>query len=71
MEKRALKKILVILMILMIISTDFFVLGSNLVSYAVENNNATNNKNIEFSAYFKDSNGKKQKNCQQVLKQKI
>ena len=59
MEKRALKKILVILMILMIISTDFFVLGSNLVSYAVENNNATNNKNIEFSAYFKDSNGNK------------
>ena len=43
----------------MIISTDFFVLGSNLVSYAVENNNATNNKNIEFSAYFKDSNGNK------------
>ena len=59
MEKKVFKKILAILMILMVISTDFFVLGSNLVSYAAEANSTTNNKNISFSAYFKDSSGNK------------
>ena len=54
MKKKVLKKILAILMILMVISTDFFVLGSNLVSYAAEANGTTNNKNISFSAYFKN-----------------
>lgn len=59
MEKRIVKKILAILMILMIISTDFFVLGSNLKSYALESNSATNNRNIEFSTYFKDEKGER------------
>ena len=45
MEKRVLKKLLAILMILMVMSTDFFVLGSNLISYAAETNSTTNNKN--------------------------
>ena len=59
MKKKVLKKILAILMILMVISTDFFVLGSNLVSYAAEANGTTNNKNISFSAYFKNEKDEK------------
>ena len=59
MEKKLLKKILVILTIVMIISTDFFVLGTNLISYAVNLDSATNNENIEFSVYFKDENGER------------
>ena len=56
MEKKLFKKMLAILTIIMIIATDFFVLGSNLISYAAENG-STNNENIEFSAYFKDDEG--------------
>ena len=59
MEKRMVKKILAIIMIFMIISTDFFVLGSNLKSYALESDSATNNRNIEFSTYFKNEKGEK------------
>ena len=59
MEKRLLKSILVILTLVMIISTDFFVLGTNLISYAVNLDSATNNENIEFSVYFKDDNGER------------
>ena len=59
MERKIVKKILAILMIVTIMSTDFFVLGSNLISYAAESNNLTNNKNIEFSTYFKNSKGEK------------
>ena len=57
MEKKVLKKILAILIIVMIISTDFFVLGTNLISYAANLDSSTNNENIEFSVYFKDENG--------------
>ena len=59
MKRKIVKKILAILMIVTIMSTDFFVLGSNLISYAAESNNLTNNKNIEFSTYFKNSKGEK------------
>ena len=59
MERRMIKKLLAMLMIIAIISTDFLVLGSNLISYAAESNSLTNNKNIEFSTYFKDDKGNK------------
>ena len=59
MERKIIKKLLAILMIIAIMSTDFFILGSNLISYAAEANNSTNNKNIEFSAYFKNAKGEK------------
>lgn len=58
MERRIIKKILAVLMIITIMSADFFVLGSNLISYAAESN-LTNNKNIEFSAYFKNAKGER------------
>lgn len=57
MESKILKKLLAIVMIIMLTATDFFMLGSNLVSYAIELNNSTNNKNIEFSTYFKNQKG--------------
>ena len=59
MERKMMKKILAILMIITIMSADFFILGSNLISYAAESNNLTNNKNIEFSTYFKNDKGDK------------
>lgn len=59
MEKKILKKLLAIMMIVMLMATDFVVLGSNLISYAVGLDNTTNNENIEFSAYFKDEGGKR------------
>lgn len=68
MEKRITKKILAIIMIIMIISTDFFVLGSNLKSYAAESNSTTNNRNIEFSTYFKNEKGEKVEKLQTSIK---
>ena len=68
MEKTFIKKILAIIMIFLLISTDFFVLGSNLKSYALESDNATNNKNIEFSAYFKNEKGEKVEKLQTSIK---
>ncbi len=67
------KKIVAVLMILMIISTDFFLLGSNIISYAVESSNSnlntvTNNKNIEFSTYFKNAKGEKVDSFQTSIK---
>ena len=62
MKKKIIKKILSALMIAMLISTDFFALGSNIISYATEiqsDKSATNNKNIKFFTYFKDEKGEK------------
>lgn len=59
MEKKVIKKILAVLMILTILATDFSILGSNLISYASAADNLTNNKNIEFSTYFKNSKEEK------------
>ena len=59
MEKKVIKKILALLMIVTILATDFFVLGSSLITYASQNNSETNNSNIEFSAYFKNEKGEK------------
>ena len=59
MKNKILKKLLSVILIIMLISTDFFVLGSTLVSYAINLNSSTNNANIEFSVYFKDPDGVK------------
>lgn len=59
MERKIVKKILAILMIVIILSADFFVLGSSLVTYAMSLDSSTNHNNIEFVAYFKDENGNK------------
>lgn len=60
MEKRIIKKILAIFMIITILATDFFVLGSSLITYASSRiETETNESNIEFSAYLKNEEGEK------------
>lgn len=53
MEKKITKKLLAILMIITLLATDFYVLGSGLISYAADSSN------VEISAYFKDDEGRK------------
>ena len=48
------KKLLIVLMIISIVATDFFILGSNLLTYSSNIGDETNNPNVEFSAYFKN-----------------
>ena len=54
MERKKQKTLLVILMIVTILATDFFVLSSGIKTYASQLNGETNNPNIEFSTYFKE-----------------
>ena len=49
--------VIAILAIIMLTASDFFMLGSTIMSYATNLDSATNNANIEFSAYFKDPDG--------------
>ena len=53
MEKRMIKKLLAILMIITILSADFFILGSGLISYATEYAE-DNYADIQFLAYFEN-----------------
>ena len=59
MERKILKKLLIVLMVMVLISADFFVLGSGIISYAANLESSTNDENIEFTAYFKDVNGER------------
>lgn len=59
MERKILEKMLVTILIITLVATDFFMLGANLVSYAADLSKSTNNNNIEFSTYFKNAEGKK------------
>ena len=68
MKKKILEKLLAIFMIITILSTDFLVLGSNLISYAANIDSTTNNENVEFSAYFKDANGGRVDRIEQSIK---
>ena len=58
MERRTKKMLLAILMIITLLATDFFVLGSGIMTYATELSSETNNTQVEFSAYFKDGENK-------------
>ena len=58
MKNKILKISVVILLIITLTMTNFIFLGSSLISYAADAI-GTNHKNIEFDAYFKDSNGQK------------
>ena len=53
MNKTMTKKILAIFMLISILMTDFYVLGSSLISYAADG------LDVEISAYFKDEDGNK------------
>ena len=55
MEKKIIKKLLAVMMIITILATDFFVLGSSLVTYATQvTNEIEGYPNIHFSTYFKE-----------------
>lgn len=68
MEKNILKKLLIITLIIMLIATDFFMLGSSIISYAIGSDNSTNNENIEFSSYFKNEKGERVENLTESIK---
>ena len=57
MRKSILNKLLIVILIVVLTSTDFIMLGSSIISYASELNNSTNNTNIDFSVYFKNEKG--------------
>ncbi len=62
MNQRILKVIMALLLIITLTMADFLLLCVNAVSYAVDTlslEKKTNHKNIEFMAYFKDSDGNK------------
>lgn len=55
MEKKIIKKLLAVMMIITILATDFFVLGSSLKTYATQiTNEIEGYPNIHFSTYFKE-----------------
>ena len=55
MKNKIIKKIIALIVIIMILATDFFVLGSNLITYATQvTNEIEGYPNIYFSTYFKE-----------------
>ena len=65
MKNKIFKISVVILLIMTLTMTNFIFLGSSLISYAADDI-STNHKNIEFDAYFKDSNGQKTKTLERT-----
>ena len=64
---KTLQKIISMLILICLLTTDFSILGIGLKSYA-----ASNTENIEFSAYFIDQNGNKlEKINQEVTNQEL
>ena len=59
MRGRILKKSLVIMLLITMLLADFLVLGMNLVSYASDLVSYTNHENVNFTAYFKNTEGQK------------
>lgn len=59
MKNKVLKISVILLIILTMTMTNFIFVGSSLISYALDNNDKTNNSNIEFNTYFKDEAGEK------------
>ncbi len=66
MENKFLKIITSIIVMLTMTMTNFIFVGSSLISYAIDNI-STNNNNVEFGVYFKDSNGKEVSNLESGL----
>ena len=60
MKEKLLKKLLVVMLILNLTMVNFVFVGASMVSYAEDaltQSSSTNNKNIEFTSYFKDDDG--------------
>ena len=67
MKKKAFKWITVVLTILALTMGNFILVAKNSISYAKELFYDTNNKNIEFMAYFKSEEGKELYSKEQLL----
>ena len=63
------KKLLTLLMIISIVATDFFVLGSNLLTYSSDISDETNNPNVEFSVYFKNVENQRVDSMEKSIKE--
>ena len=60
MKEKLLKNLLVVILILNLTMVNFVFVGASMVSYAADvltQTSSTNNKNIEFTSYFKDDDG--------------
>ena len=60
MKKQVLKIVTVVVLVMVLTMTNFIFVGSSLISYAADNI-ATNQSNVKFDTYFKDSSGNKLK----------
>ena len=58
MKKQVLKIVTVVVLVMVLTMTNFIFVGSSLISYAADNI-ATNQSNVKFDTYFKDTNGNK------------
>ncbi len=62
MERKVLKAIVAISLVITLTMANFLFLGASFVSYAIgtlNQSSETNNKNVKFSAYFKTENGER------------
>ena len=53
MKNKVLKVAIVIMLVIALTVADFIFLGTNLITYALDNrNDSTNNQHVKFAAYF-------------------
>lgn len=57
MKNKVFKISVILVMILTMTMTNFIFVGNSFISYALDNNNNTNNSNVEFNTYFKNEKG--------------
>ncbi len=68
-QKSLINKICAMLVIFALTMSDFLLVGSSAISYALDETK-TNNSNIEFSAYFENENGEKQEKIEKTIDKK-
>lgn len=66
MKGKIFKISVILLVILAMTMANFIFVGSNIISYALDNI-STNNNNVEFGVYFKDSNGNQVSNIEKSI----
>lgn len=59
MKERTLKVIVAIILAIALTISNWAILGMEIISYALDVINATNQENVQFEAYFKDAEGNK------------
>ena len=64
MRKKIINTTIILLLIVSLIAVDFITITSNIIAYAIEN---SGDNNVEFTTYFKDSEGNKTKNIEKAI----